>query len=112
MKQCYFHIGDSPSIGGNVTLMYNAAKGKLWMRTDDGTAWFGGYAPGSANAMENGQAIVDCSLTTMQGDGDTLAVIWAIEFKPGYTGTKKTGLKCKDRDKAKGAWKGNWTITS
>jgi hypothetical protein len=108
LKQCYFHIGDSPSLAGNVTLMYNAAKNKLWMRTDDGTAWFGGYAPGSANTMENGQAIVDCSLTTKHGDGDALSVTWAIEFKPGYTGAKKLGLKCKDRSKAraKGKWKG------
>jgi uncharacterized repeat protein (TIGR01451 family) len=112
LKQCYFHIGDSPSIVGNVTLMYNAAKNKLWLRTDDGTAWFGGYAPGSANTVENGQAIVDCSLTTVQGAGDTLGVTWAIEFKAGYTGAKKLGLKCKDRDKAKakGKWKGTWTI--
>jgi uncharacterized repeat protein (TIGR01451 family) len=113
LKQCYFHIGDSPSIVGNVTLMYNAAKNKLWMRTDDGTAWSGGYAPESANTMENSQAIVHCNLTTMQGDGDTLSVTWAIEFKAGYTGAKKTGLKCKDRDKAKakGKWMGSWTIT-
>jgi hypothetical protein len=113
LKQCYFHIGDSPSIVGNVTLMYNAVKNKLWMRTDDGSAWFGGHAPESANTMENSQAIVHCNLTTMQGDGDTLSVAWAIEFKPGYTGTKKTGLKCKDRSKAKakGKWKGTWTIT-
>jgi hypothetical protein len=112
LKQCYFHIGDSPSIVGNVTLMYNAVKDKLWMRSDDGTAWFGGYAPGSVNTMENSQAIVHCDLTTVQGDGDTLSVKWAIEFKLGYEGSKKTGLKCKDRDKAKakGQWKGTWTI--
>jgi basic membrane protein A len=112
LKQCYFHIGDSPSIVGNVTLMYNAVKNKLWMRTDDGAVWFGGHAPGSANTMENSQAIVHCSLTTAQGAGDTLAVKWAIEFKPGYEGDKKTGLKCKDRQKAKakGKWKGTWTV--
>jgi hypothetical protein len=92
--------------------MYNAAKDKLWMRTDDGSAWFGGCAPGSANTMENSQAIVSCSLTTVQGSGDTLSVKWAIEFKAGYEGAKKTGLKCKDRQKAraKAKWKGTWTV--
>jgi hypothetical protein len=112
LKQCYFHIGASPSLLGNVTLMYNAVKDKLWMRTDDGTAWFGGYAPGSANTMENSQAVVHCRLTTVQGDGETLSVKWAIEFKAGYEGSKKTGLKCKDRDKAraKAKWKGTWTV--
>jgi hypothetical protein len=62
--------------------------------------------------MENSQAIVHCELTTVQGYGDTLSVTWAIEFKPGYTGAKKLGLKCKDVYKAtaKGKWKGTWTI--
>jgi hypothetical protein len=114
LKQCYFHIGDSPSIVGNVTLMYNAVKSKLWLRSDDGSAWTGGYAPESANTLENSQAIVHCSRTTAEGSGDTLSVTWAIEFKPGYSGAKKTGLKCKDihKARAKGKWKGSWTITS
>jgi uncharacterized repeat protein (TIGR01451 family) len=113
LKQCYFHIGASPSIVGNVTLMYNAARNKLWLRNDAGTAWTGGYAPGSANVLQNSQAIVHCDLTAAHGSGDTLGVTWAIEFKPSYTGTKKLGLKCKDRGKAraKGKWKGTWTIT-
>jgi uncharacterized repeat protein (TIGR01451 family) len=112
LKQCYFHIGDSPSIVGNVTLLYNAAKEKLWLRSDDGTAWTGGFAPGTANLLENSQALVHCDPTTVLGAGDTLSVTWAIEFKPGYTGAKKTGLKCKDRSKAKakGKWKGTWTV--
>jgi uncharacterized repeat protein (TIGR01451 family) len=112
LKQCYFHIGDSPSIEGNVTLMYNARKDKLWLRTDDGSTWIGGYAPESANKMENGQAILHCDLTAAEGSGDTLSVQWAIEFKPEYTGTKKLGLKAKDvhKAKAKGRWKGTWTI--
>jgi hypothetical protein len=112
LKHCYFHIGDTPSIVGNVTLLYNAAKDKLWLRSDDGSAWTGGHAPETATTLENSQAIVHCNLTTAQGSEDTLSVAWAIEFKPGYTGAKKLGLKCKDRDKtkAKGKWKGAWTI--
>jgi uncharacterized repeat protein (TIGR01451 family) len=112
LKQCYFHIGDSASIVNNVTLLYNAVKNRLWIRSDDGSAWLGGYAPGSVNTLENSQAKVHCALTTMQGVDDTVEVKWAIEFKAGYTGAKKTGLKCKDRDKAraKAKWKGTWTI--
>jgi uncharacterized repeat protein (TIGR01451 family) len=112
LKQCYFHIGAAPSLLNNVTLMYNAKKEKLWLLEDDGTTWTGGYAPESANTMENSQAIVYCNQTTAGGSGDALAVTWAIEFKPGYTGDKKTGLKCKDASKAraKAAWKGTWTI--
>jgi hypothetical protein len=112
LKHCYFHIGASPSLVNNVTLLYNAAKNKLWIRSDDGMTWLGGFAPGSSNVLDNSQANLYCSLTTVQGSGDTLSVTWAIEFKPGYEGTKKLGLKCKDRQKAKakGEWKGTWTI--
>jgi hypothetical protein len=112
LKQCYFHIGASPSLANNVTLMYNAAKDKLWLRDDGGTIWTGGYAPGTPVLMQNSQATVFPALTTVQRSGDRLSVTWAIEFKMGYEGDKKTGLKCKDRDKAKakGKWKGTWTI--
>jgi len=112
LKQCYFHIGADATVVGNVTLLYNAAKNKLWMLNDDGNAWTGGCTPGSADTMENSQAIVHCDLTAVQGSADTLAVTWAIEFKSGYTGDKKTGLKCKDVQKAraKAKWKGTWTI--
>jgi ABC-type transport system substrate-binding protein len=114
LKQCYFHIADSPSLINNVTLLYNVVKDRLWLRSDDGTVWTGGCSPGSAAAfLENSQARVYCEQTAAQGSGDTLSVTWAIEFKPSFSGTKKLGLKCKDTHKAraKAAWKGTWTIT-
>jgi hypothetical protein len=112
LKQCYLHIGASPSLVSNVTLLYNAKKNKIWLRSDDGTAWVGGVAPGADVVLENGQARVHCALTIGYATGDTLWMQWAIEFKPAFTGTKKTGLKCKDiyGGKAKGEWRGTWTI--
>jgi hypothetical protein len=112
LKQCYFHIGASASKVNNVTLMYNVLKDKLWILSDDGSTWLGGYEPGSANVLENSQALVDCSLTTAEGAWYTVEVRWAITFKPGFTGTKKLGMKCMDRHGArdKGMWMGTWTI--
>jgi hypothetical protein len=112
LKQCYFHIGHDTSLAGNVTLFYHAQKNKLRLRTDDGMGWTAACEPGSADVLENSQARLDCSLTMVQGSADTLAVAWAIEFKPGYSGDKKLGLLCKDilGEKARGAWKGTWTI--
>jgi hypothetical protein len=112
LKHCYFHIGAIPALAGNVTLLYNAAKDRLWIRSDDGATWLGGCTPGDDAFIENSQGKVHCKETRVRGSADTLGVRWAIEFKPGYTGTKKLGLKCKDRQKAKakGAWKGTWTI--
>jgi hypothetical protein len=113
LKQCYFHIGAAPNLASNVTLLYNAQKDKLWIRSNDGTGWLGGFAPGSFNTLRNDQAQVYCAQTTVQGSGDILSVRWAISFKETFTGTKKTYLKCKDVHGArgKGEEKGSWTIT-
>jgi hypothetical protein len=113
LKQCYFHIGDSPSLAGNVTLLYNAAKDKLWLRNDAGTGWVGGHAPRSANVMDNSQARVYCADTRVRRTGSRLEVRWAIRFSSGFAGAKKLGMKAKDiyKVRAKAAWMGRWTIT-
>jgi hypothetical protein len=92
--------------------MYNAANDKLWLFDDDLGLWTGGHSPGTDTTMENGQAYVKCNLSAAQGSENTVTVKWAIKFKPGYTGTKKTGLKCKDTEgaRSKGEWKGTWTL--
>ena len=97
---------------GNVTLMYNSVKNRLWLLNDSGTAWTGGYAPGSDEMLMNSQAKVYCALTTADRSGDTVSVTWAIRFKNEYTGLKRLGLKCKDRcgARAAGQWLGTWTV--
>jgi 2',3'-cyclic-nucleotide 2'-phosphodiesterase (5'-nucleotidase family) len=112
LKHVYFHIGASASLYRNVTLMYNVHNNKLWMRSDDGSTWLGGYAPWSDNVIENLQAKVFCVQSRAEGSGDTLTVTWAIKFKAAFRGVKKTGLKCKDLYKAnsKGAWMGTWNV--
>jgi hypothetical protein len=113
LKQCYFHIGANPSVAGNVTLLYNRVKGKLWMLSDNGKAWIGGCAPGSGERIENSQAVLDCAncevVFTLK---TTLTFRWAIGFKPKFIGAKKTGLKCKDIHgaRAKAEWVGTWTV--
>jgi hypothetical protein len=112
LKLCYFHVGATADLQHNVTLLYNAQNDRLWLLDDDGAAWVGGYAPGSADVLENSQAQVDCAATTVQASNDTLSVQWAISFTESFAGAKKTGLKCKDHNgaHAKGAWKGTWTV--
>jgi hypothetical protein len=111
LKQCYFHIGDSPSLRGNVTLLYNRLKNKLWLLDSDGN-WIGGFAPGSMASAENNQAILVGELCETGYRGNMLSVTWAIEFKGTFCGPKKLGLKAKDMSgaKAKGAWKGTFII--
>ena len=62
--------------------------------------------------LENSQAVVYCDEVSVDASGDTLVVYWGITFKSGYVGEKKLGMKAKDvaGAKAKGQWKGTWTI--
>jgi hypothetical protein len=112
LKQCYFHIGDSPSVAGNVTLQYNAAKNKLWLLDDAGTTWLGGCTPGFAQFFTNSQVGLDCLDTMVQGGGDRLGVRWSLQFYSGFEGAKKLGLKVKDKGqgRAKAKWVGTWTV--
>jgi uncharacterized repeat protein (TIGR01451 family) len=114
LKKCFFLISPRATVVDSVFLLYNAKRDKLWIRSDDGSAWLGGFAPGSDNVLENSQAKVYCKKTRMRTRGDTLGVRWAIEFKSGYVGTKKLGLACRDGHNAwaKRQWKGAWTITA
>jgi hypothetical protein len=112
LKHGYFHIGEDSSLVDNVTLMYNVQSKKLWIRSDDGSTWWGGFAPWSDNVLENRQAKVYCLLTRDDRSADTVSIRWAIKFKALSVGPKKTGLKCTDLHKAraKGAWKGTWNV--
>jgi hypothetical protein len=112
LKQCYFHIGASPTLANNVTMLYNAQTNKVWLRNDSGTAWLGGYSIGEFIDIENSQAIVRPASMSYAGDMCILRVTWLIKFKPAFIGVKKLGMKAIDRwgAKAPGQWMGTWTI--
>ncbi len=93
---------------------YNQNTNKLYLMNDDGTSWLGGFAPGSANIIENSYAKLDCSKTTVSGSGITLTVKWNISFKDAFSGTtvKNTYLYVRDDFNATGTWqqKGTWLV--
>jgi hypothetical protein len=112
LKQTYFHIGATPSLADSVTMLYNAKTNRVWLRNDSGTAWLGGYAPGTFIDIENSRAIVRPASMSTAGGGDELSVTWFIQFKPTFLGAKKLGMKALDAwgAKAPGQWKGTWLI--
>ena len=114
LEQCHFHIGATLDLPYNVRLLYNAANDKLWMLSDDGTTWLGGFAPGTVDFLENSQARVSCAQTSVHGYGDTIEVRWAIAFKSDFEGAKNTYLMCQDVHGAACEWeqKGTWTIAA
>ncbi len=93
---------------------YDQNANLLYMRDDSGTAWEGGYAPGSANSIQNSYASLDCSQTSVSGNGTTLTVNWKVAFKSLFTGAKNTYLLATDDAAAATGviQKGTWTIST
>ena len=79
---------------------------------DAGASWIGGYAPETNASFGHELAILDCQESAVHTAGPEVQVRWALWFDARFSGDKKTGLKCKDANKAKakGQWKGTWTI--
>ncbi len=59
-------------MANRVFVYYSVAGHLLYLRNDAGNAWLGGYAPGSANTITNGQVTLDCSDTDVLRSGNTI----------------------------------------
>jgi len=108
----YFIINTSASAANGFEGYYDQKNNLLYMRDDAGTAWLGGFAPGSANVIENSFTKLDCSQTTISGDGSNLTINWAVTTKAPFTGDKKLYLYVKDNQNLYTNWtqKGTWNI--
>ena len=111
IQYVYFLINSSTSGTNCFYGYYNQTSNKLYLRDDANTAWLGGYAPGSANIIENSYAILDCSQTTVTEEGNTLTVGWQGILKPTFLGQKKSYLYVKDNAGVVKGWvqKGVWS---
>ena len=114
IQYVYFLINTSTSGLNCFYGYYNQNTNKLYLRNDANTSWLGGYAPGSANTIENSYARINCASTLISGLNSTLQVSWSVSFKPAFLGTKNTYLYVKDDPGANSGWlqKGTWTINN
>lgn len=112
LKSCVFAVGSTPGMADKALLYYDVPEGKLYIRSDDGSRWMGGFEPGSSNILENSQCKVYCADTRVSPSGDTMEVLWAMEFKPTFVGTQGMYLQCSDSEGAQTVYdkKGVWTI--
>jgi len=112
IQYAYLLINSSINGANSFYGYYNQNSNKIYLRNDSNTAWLGGFAPGSANIIENSYCKIDCSATTVSGNADKLVISWAITFKPAYTGIKKAYLYVKDDSNAYVGWSqmGTWEL--
>lgn len=110
----YVHLLINTSTGyvNCAYLYYDLNSNLLYLRDNANTTWGNGYAPGSANMLENSYCKLDCANTQKTGSGTTLTVTWSVIIKPPFTGTKNTYLYVRDDLNTYNNFtkKGAWTI--
>lgn len=110
----YLHVGSSTGASNVLRCYYDSRLNKLFMLADNGTTVLGGYVPGSANVISNGQGSLDCSRTTVARSGNNLTIVWGVNVNSGWAGTTKNiYLQCRDRGELSDGYDnmGTWTIT-
>lgn len=112
IKSAYLIINTSAPSKNGFYGYYERGTNKLYLRNDANTAWFGGYAPGSNNVIQNSYTKLNCAATTVSGSGTTIKIKWDVAFKPIFTGTKRMYLYVQDMAGASAGWtqKGIWTV--
>jgi peptidyl-prolyl cis-trans isomerase B (cyclophilin B) len=85
-----------------VFLWYDVAANRIWLKSDDGSKWFGGHAPGSENFIANSQCLLSCAETKVTGTGSDLAISWSLMLKQPLAG-KQMGEWMYTADDAGGA---------
>ncbi len=80
--------GQPASPANNPYLYYDQNLNQLFLRNESNTAWLGGFAPGSANIIENSLIKLKCAQTTVSGSGTTMTVTFNVTFKAGYSGRR------------------------
>ena len=107
-----FLVNSALNGANSLFVYYDQNTNLLYLRNDASTGWLGGYAPGSAQIIQNYYSKLDCAKTTVSGSGTNLTVKWVVTFKPTFTGAKNTYLYVKDDTGLYNGWlkKGTWII--
>ena len=113
LKIVYLLIGPEKSTTGSVVyIAYNQNANLIFLRNDAGNAWLGGYAPGSAQTIENSRAAVDVSQCQVDTSQDYLRLNVRLRFKAPFVGYKQIFVSALDDKGYYASWhrQGSWEI--
>ena len=101
IRSCYLMFNTGTTTSGAGYFFYDPVRNKLYLRMPDESTMIGGYAPGSANVINNGKIVLYCANTSVEKTGNSLTIKWCIALKSYFNGntctasmqvTSKTGL--------------------
>ena len=64
IRDCRILLNTAISGANGIFVYFDIAKNRVYLRSDNNTAWLGGYAPGTPNTIENGRCRVYCAGTS------------------------------------------------
>lgn len=97
-----------------LTGYYSVTANRLYLLTNDGRGYLGGFAPGSNNLISNAQGTLDCRTTRVSGSGNNLSVSWNFSAAATFSGSRDLFLFARDRALLVADYTrfGTWTIGS
>ena len=107
-------VNSAPNGAGALLGMYVPATNRLYLRDNTNGGWLGGFTPGSANVITNGQGSLNCAATSVTFGVNMLTINWSFTPTASFTGAKNLYLLVRDRSNAVDSLEplGTWTITS
>ncbi len=81
LSQLYFLLSIDGSTQNAIYLRYDQNTNRLYLRDSADTTWIGGYAPGSAVKLSNGNGTLDVSQSSVNSYGNYMDVFWKVIFK-------------------------------
>ncbi|MEI6916147.1 MAG: hypothetical protein WCL39_13510, partial [Armatimonadota bacterium] len=113
LQACHLLINSSFVRSQGCAVYFDPALNRLYLSNDAGSAWLGGFAPGSNNVIENSYCKLYCASTSLVTYSDGYGVKWRIEMKPAMAGRLTDAwLFCADKAGNKTSWEdyGGFTI--
>lgn len=98
---------------GSCQIAYVHTTGLLYLLSDTGGAWMGGYAPGVLNTLSNSQCTLDVGSATVSASGNDITVTLPISFATTtLVGRQNIYAIALDRDGLRSDWniRGYWLL--
>lgn len=114
VKWLSFAVGQDQSGSDGLLAYYSQNSDRVYLSDEEGSGWIGGFAPGSAQIIENSRVALHLEDTSAAGEGDLLTVEWSVAFKSGVPGNKHSYTKVTDDDDVCTGWQelGHWSVVN
>ncbi len=105
IADCRILLNTVLSGANGIFLRFDLLENKIYLRSDNNAVWLGGFAPGSANTIENSRCTIFCAGTTVSGQNQRLTIACSLLLKPAAAGkTLKEWLYAGDRSGLGDGW--------